>query len=443
MSHSSLTVSDFQYLRAFRELLPERLLAQAVEATSRVRRRDRLLPARLLLGCLAGWFFLAGARLPAVVRWLCGRQGALPSEGSLYQARASLGWAPVRWLCRRAVGPLADPLLDPSAFHAGMRLLGIDGTTFTVADSPANAATFGRAGNQHRPSGFPLVRCVALCELGTHALLRWLARGYRVSEQALAARLYRHVPAGSLLLGDRNFHCFGLWLAAQGGGWDVLARLQSGPRFAVDRALPDGSFLSWVYPRRGRGKKARAVRVRVITYAWTDEAGKEHLARLLTSLLDAEAHPAAALVGLYHKRWEQEGVFREVKSALGGRATQVRAHDPLRALQELYGLLLGHFVLRRVILQVAREKGVSPVEVSFGGALRVLQTRLGAAAGRVPARHLLRDLIDRVGREPLQKRRPRRCPRKVKCSRVAWPAKKAGDKEQPVPALRGTPQPPP
>lgn len=435
MTHSTLAVSDFQYLQVFRKLIPTRLLKEAVSSTSAVRTRHRLLPAHLLLGTLVAWFFHAKAKLPFVVGWLCRRPKELPSDSALYQARARLGWAPIRWLCRRVLRPLADLALDPLAFYDGRRLLGIDGSTFTVADTPANDHTFGRAGNQHGPSGYPLMRLVALCELGTHALLHWITRAFRVGEQTLAARLYKHVPAGSLLLGDRNFHSFELWQAACAGGWDLLIRVQSGPKFVVDQLLPDGSFLSWVYPRRGKRKKARALRVRVITYTCTDEKGKVHTSRLLTSLLDAARHPAAVLVDLYHRRWEQEGVFREIKSALEGRATQVRAHDPRRALQELDGLLLGHLVVRGVMLQAAREKGIAPIELSFTGTLRILQTHLGTIPVSAERTGWWTQLKDAIGREKLQKRRKRTCPRKKKVTRAAWPVKRKEDEEHLIPTL--------
>jgi hypothetical protein len=434
MAHPTLAVSDFQYLRAFRALLPDRLLRQAVEATSPVRRRQRLLPAPLLLGALVAWFFSATAKLPFIVAWLCRRPRQLPSDSALYQARARLGWAPLRWLCRRVLRPLADLLLDPAAFYRGRRLLALDGTTFTTADSPRNHRSFGRAGNQHGGSGYPLLRLLALCEVGTHALIRWVTHAYRVAEQALAARLWPHVPPGSLLLADRNFHSYALWHAARAGGWDLLIRVQSGPKFAAAQVLGDGSCLTRVLPRRGRHKKARAIVLRVLTYAWTDADGKRHVSRLLTSLLDARADPAGVLVELYHRRWEQEGVFREIKSALHGRATQLRAREPLRVLQEMDGLLLGHFVVRWAMLQAAREQGVAAVALSFTGTLRVLRTRLGAvptaAAGR---RRWWREVKAALGREQLQQRRSRSCPRKKKVTRSAWQVKRKGDEERPIP----------
>ena len=120
----------------------------------------------------------------------------------------------------------------------------------------------------------------------------------------------------------------------------------------------------------------------------------------------------------------EEGVFREIKSALSSRVTQVRAQDPLRALQELDGLLLGHFVVRWVMLQAARAKGISPVEISFTGTLRILQTRLGTIAeSAVQRRRWWQKLQEAIGIETLQKRRNRSCPRKKKVTRAASSAR--------------------
>lgn len=436
MSHSTLGVCDFQYQRAFRQLIPTRLLKQAVSCTPRLRLRDRILPAYLVLASLVAWFFFAGAKIPFIIGWLCRRPNALPSDSAVYQARARLGWAPLRWLCRRVARCLAESDRDVTAFYKGLRLLALDGTTFTVADTPANDQCFGRAKNQNGSSGYPLLRVVALAEVGTHLLIDWIGRAFRVSEQALAARLWKRVPKQSLLLADRNFHSFELWQTARDGCFDLLIRIQSGPKFLVDKVLADGSYLSRVYPRRGKNKKGRAICVRVITYTYTDEKGKAHTSRLLTSLLDAGSHPAQVLVELYHCRWEQEGVFREIKSALADRAMQIRAQDPLRVMQELDGLLLGHFVVRWVILQTAREKGIAPVEISFTGTLRILKTRLGAvpesAAGQA---RWWKELKEAVGKQKLQKRRKRSCPRKKKVTRAAWPVKRAADVQRPLPTL--------
>ncbi len=441
MAHSSFAVADHQFRRAARALFPTRLLRRAAARAGAT--RNRKLPRHRLLAVLLGWFLKADLGLPAVYRWLLPADACPPAEPSLYQARGRLGWAPLRWLRAHAAGPLADADRDPSAFYQGRRLLALDGTTLTVADTPANDRSFGRAQNQHRAGGYPAVRVVALCEVGTHALIDWVARGYRRSEQDLAARLLARVPAGALLLADRNFHAFALWQAAQRGGYDVLLRVQKGPKLPAEQALADGSYLSRVYPRRGPDKKGRAIVVRVLRYQWADERGALRQARLVTSLVDARAHPAAALVELYHRRWEQEGAFKEVKGQLAGRPMHLRAKDPRRVLQELDALLLGHYAVRWVMLQAARRAGVPPVELSLRGSLRVLEVRLarmpaGAAKATGWRPRWWEELLQAVGRERLRPRRARRCPRARKVTRSHWPTKKQ-QKEGTIPKLEVVP----
>jgi hypothetical protein len=439
MPDSTLTISDHQYLQAFRQLFPNRLLKRAV-ASNRRATRNRKLPLHLLLGMLVTWFFKPDASLPSFVRWLL-RSGCqrIPSEPAIYLARGRLGWAPLRWLRRHIVRPLANLTLDPDAFYQGWRLLALDGTTFTLADTPANERCFGRAHNQHRAGGYPLARVVALCEVGTHALLDWVTRAYHRSEVDLARRLLRRVPTGTLLLADRNFHSFELWQGAQRGGYELLIRVQKGPKLPVLEVLPDGSYLSQVLPRRGKKKSERAIVVRVIDYQWRAENGHVQQSRLVTSLLDAGAHPAPELLELYHRRWEQELVFGEIKAQLASRPMHIRAKDSLRVCQEIDALLLGHYTVRWVMLQAARKAGVPAVTLSFNGSLRVLEVRLA----RIPARptgakrwwpRWWEELLTELGRQQLRPRTRRSCPRARKVMRSHWPLKKQ-QKEGTIPKL--------
>ena len=66
-----------------------------------------------------------------------------PSKSALSQARTRLGARPMRQLFVQTAGPVA---LDHTrgAFYKGMRLMAIDGVIFTMPDTPANAAAFGR-----------------------------------------------------------------------------------------------------------------------------------------------------------------------------------------------------------------------------------------------------------------------------------------------------------
>lgn len=83
----------------------------------------------------------------------------------------------------RACVPLATAA-TPGAFYRGWRLVSIDGTTVDVADTPANAEVFGRAGTGRGDgSAFPQLRVVALGECGTHAVIGAVMDSYSVVEQ--------------------------------------------------------------------------------------------------------------------------------------------------------------------------------------------------------------------------------------------------------------------
>ena len=427
-----------QFLAALKLFFPAAAVRRAVASNGRAT-RDRLWPQWLLLWTLIGWFFQADWALPAVARWfrpLAGRV-RVPTEAALCQARRRLGYKPVWWVRTRLVGWLAEAARDPTAFYRGRRLLGVDGTTFTVADTPANVRSFGRAGNQYKPSGYPLVRVVALCELGTHALVRWVARRYRRGERTLLARLIRHVPAGSLLLGDRNCHGYGLFEQAGRRGFDLLLRVANGVKLPVTRRLPDGSYLSAIRPRRCRANRDKpALVVRVIEYQIRTGRTVTR-GRLVTSLRTVAAGPAWELAELYASRWEQESAFREVKEELAGRHVHLRGHSPRAVLQELDALLLGHYVVRGMIVTAARVAGVAPVEVSFTGALRVVRTRLGSLpATRVAYARWYAELVAEIAELPRRSRRRRAYPRVRKVVRCEWPVKRPHHRQQKPKPLR-------
>lgn len=415
-----------QFLAALRLLFPASAIRRAV-ASNRRPTRERVWPQWLLVWTLIGWFFQADWALPAVARWFrpLARRPRTPSEPALCQARKRLGWKPIWWVRTRLVGWPAEVANDPTAFYRGRRLVGLDATTFTVADTPANARTFGRAGNQYRPSGYPLVRAAALCELGTHALVRWIARSYRRGERTLFARLARHVPAGSLLLGDRACHGYRLWEQARAGGFDLLLRVATGVKLPVERRLADGSYLSTIRPRRCRANRGKPpLPVRVIEYEVRDGANVTR-GRLVTSLLTVADGPARELAEVYARRWGQETAFGEVKGELAGRATHLRGHSPRAVLQELDALLLGHYVVRGMILSAARSAGAAPTEVSFTGAIRVIQARLGGRP-TAPAAYArwLAELVAEIAGLPRRTRRRRAYPRVRKVVRCPWRAKR-------------------
>jgi IS4 transposase len=207
-----------------------------------------------------------------------------------------------------------------------------------------------------------------------------------IGETTLARRLLDHLRPGMLCLADRAFVGFELWTAARATGADLLWRLRVNQVLPCDEVLPDGSYLSQVYPSpKHRRHGADGVTVRVIDYRLDGVPGAEPLYRLATTLLDAAEAPAAEVAALYHERWEAETIFAEIKVTLPGERLMLRSRRADLAEQEVFGLLLAHFALRCLMVQASAAVGGDPDELSFLQTVRVVRRHLPLHAAFPPS----------------------------------------------------------
>ena len=114
-------------------------------------------------------------------------------------------------------------------------------------------------------------------------------------------------------------------------------------------------------------------------------ADAEPLYRLLTSLLDPAAAPAAELAALYHQRWEIETAFDELKTHLRGSKIVLRSKTPELVRQEFWGLLLAHFAIRDLMQQAAQKGGRDPDQLSYVHAVRLVRRKLAIAVAIPPS----------------------------------------------------------
>ena len=135
---------------------------------------------------------------------------------------------------------------------------------------------------------------------------------------------------------------------------------------------------------------------------------------MLTTLLDAEGHPAETLIELYHERWEEELAIDELKTHQRGRPV-LRSQTPAGVVWEIYGLFIGHYVIHVLIQHSAAKQGIDPQRLSFTNTLKILRCRWPecpkSERGR-PQWH--RQLIEEIGEEILEPRRNRINPRVIK-----------------------------
>jgi hypothetical protein len=187
-----------------------------------------------------------------------------------------------------------------------------------------------------------------------------------------------------LCLADRQFFGFELWRQARATGADLLWRMKKNMRMACEQRLPDGSYLSHVYPsERDWRHKTNGIALRVIDYRLEGIEGSEPIYRLATTILDSAKAPADELAALYHERWEIETAFDELKTHLRGARIVLRSKTPDLVRQEFYGLMMAHFAIRGLMHEAALKADEDPDRLSFLHSVRVVRRKL-AAYGAIP-----------------------------------------------------------
>jgi hypothetical protein len=433
-------------LDALGQTLDRGRIEAVLEAQGVIEQRTRKL-SMVLSACLcvAMNLFTEEAVDAVLVKLLQGPRFLRPDEnleaasaGAICQRRQQLGVAPMVALFREICRPLATPDTR-DAFLFGLRLMAIDGTTEDVADTPANAAYFGRQTGSRGDSAFPQVRAVYLCECGTHALCDAGFWPYPVSERVGGLRMLRSVGPDMLVMWDRGFHSYDMATRCVQRQAHFLARLPAHVQLKPLRRLSDGSYLAYLLPsdyrRRKRGER---LLVRVIEYTLDDPTrpghGERH--RLITSLWDEVAYPAHTLACAYHERWEVEIAIDETDTHQRRPRQPLRSRTPLGVLQELYGLLLAHYAIRAVMHQAALKADVAPDRLSFVSTLRILRNAIFEfqiiAESQKAAwyERLLRD----IGRERLPQRDHRCNPRVVKRKMSNFALKREQHRHWPQPA---------
>jgi hypothetical protein len=403
---------------AFMDVLPRSTIGRVLAETGRHTQRERKLNLVITVWLVIGLYLFAHcsakrvlAKLAQGVRLLWGEGDyPLPGDSALSYRRDQVGVRPLALLSQRVCQPLATPA-TLGAFAFGLRLVALDGTVDAVADTPANVAVFGRATNGLGASAHPQLRGVHLIECGTHAFLGCSFWPYAVGERRGAFRLVPLIQPDWLVMWDAGFQDFDLWVAVAGRQAHVLAPIPGHLKPEWVQGLPDGSAWAYLRPSEpARRKAGQRLKVRVISYTLTDPAlpgyGQPH--RLVTTLLDPERYPVLDLIDLYHTRWEFELALDEMETHQRLTDAPLRGRHPRRVLQEAYGLVIAHYLIRSQMHAAARAHGLAPTQLSFVHAIELvrqavpefqlvasehwpaLTARLwrDLAAGRLPARRL-------------------------------------------------------
>jgi hypothetical protein len=413
-------------LNVLEQAIPQTMVEAVIADLGVGEQRVRKLPAVMtLLVCIAMGLFTNMALEQVLSKMVKGLRYVWPepdyrtaNKSAICQARQRLGARPVVELFHRVCRPLATEQTS-GAFLFGLRLKAVDGTTEDVPDTPANAAYFGRHHGSRGDSAFPQMQAVYLIECGTHAICDAGFWPCHTSERPGGARLLRSVGEGDLIMWDCGFHSFDMAVRTLQRHAHFLGRLPAHVKPKFVQALPDGSYLAYLYPSDyQRKKRGEHLLVRVIEYTLDDPHrpghGERH--RLVTSLLDVLAYPAHTLACEYHQRWEVEITIDEVDTHQRLPNLPLRSQTPVGVIQEAYGLLIAHYAVRTVMHDAALRVGLDPDRLSFVNAVRILCDAIPEFQMTTPEQlpKLYQRLLDDIARHRLPERENRSNPRVVK-----------------------------
>lgn len=387
-------ISDYISLGVIAKTFPVQKVQAILAATGKASQRHRDLPAQVVVYYVIALALYMQSSYREVLRcllegiqWLIepGAKVKVAGNSGISQARSRLGASPVRRLHDEVVQPIAVAKTK-GAWYRQWRLVSVDGSTLDIADEKRNEAAYGRPGASRGSSAYPQVRFVSLVEGGTHVLFGTRMGVYDTSEIALAQEVITRLREEMLCLADRNFFSFQLWNKARATGADLLWRIKKNLRLPCEKRLPDGSYLSRIYPsERDRRRQTQGVVVRVMEYRLEGVEDSEPIYRLLTTILDPDKALAEELAALYHERWEIETALDELKTHLRGARIVLRSKTPELVEQEFYGLLMAHFAIRGLMHEAALKADEDPDRLSFLHAVRVVRRKLPYMAAIPPS----------------------------------------------------------
>jgi len=299
------------------------------------------------------------------------------ADSSWSDRRQRLPWEIFAELMRRALRPRATPRRHREAFWRGWRLVGLDGTQFSLINTPQVTAAVEKARTRRGRAAFAKLTTAVLLEIGLHNPLAAAVGRRGESEWALAQRLLAQVPKRALVLADRLYGVSAFAQVAQTAcqrvGSHFLLRASRTVKPRERRRLADGSWLVGLPVRAARdpNRIVAWLEVREIRVQVRRPGHRAHDLRLWTTLRDPRTAPALELARVYASRWEQELYFRELKRALR-RTALLQSHTVETGAQEIAAMVLASAVIAQERARAATGQ-IPALRLSFTQVLTVVR----------------------------------------------------------------------
>lgn len=327
------------------------------------------------------------------------------TPGAYCQARARLPLAVYQSLLTRVVDAALPHTRQGGHRWRGHRVFHVDGTTFSMPDTPRLQEAFGHPAGQARGCSFPAAHLLVLFSASTGLLLDAAAGPLYTGDVGAAAGMHPHLDEGDVLVGDDAFGTYAhLALLLRAGLHGLFPVHHSrtvdftpgrphcregkgaAPGMPRSRWLKplgrDDQVVEWFKPKekpRWMGERAFAelpesITVRELRRTVTSPAGNRVTLTMVTTLTDPRLYPAdgdRSLTELRMRRWDVETNIRHLKATMGLDVLRCRTEQGVRKELCVFGIVYN--LVRVAMLEAARRQDVPVARISFADAYRWLR----------------------------------------------------------------------
>ncbi len=352
------------------------------------------------------------------------------------KARMRINLEVFELLLRRCVEAFCNRLPEDGLWYSH-QVFFVDGSSFSMADTPSLQNQFGQPSGQRPGCGFPVAHWLVMMHMGSGMIMRMLTSPMRTHDMKRTVELHPDLSAGNVLVADRAFCSFPHLCLLMERGVEAVVRVHQmvivdftpGRAHATPGKGKSKNRKGWPRSRwlRSLGIKDQVVKwlknpqskpawmsqaqfdalpdeitVRELRYRVNQKGFRSKEITLVTTLLDSSVYTLPELAKLFRKRWEIETNFRHVKTTMGMEVLKCKTVEGV--LRELHAFALVYNLIRQVMLKAAGQQAVDVNRISFIDALRWMKS--AAMADCLLLLIVLPERPDRV--EPrVKKRRPK------------------------------------
>jgi hypothetical protein len=353
--------------------------------------------------------------------------GQQPSShtGAYNQARQALPLSMVQQSCDRIFEGLVAQMEDSSPEPARRAFL-LDGSSMRAAHSSALCQLYPPGSNHHREGHWPVLRVLVAHDLRTGLAMRpeWgpMYGPAAISEQRLLDRAIHRLPAGSTVIGDRNFGVFSVAYAGAQSGHPVLLRLtHSRAKRLAGEELRDGLDRAVVWKASPADRRSHPDLPResclegrlIVRRVSPDNGGEPFLLALFTTLPSS----AEQALDLYGERWNIETDLRTLKRTLA--LDQLTCSTPDMVAKEIDMGIAAYNLVRAVTWLASQQSGIPPRGYSFTKVQRILNV-FGPVLAAAPDPQTAQRTFDQIMRCVQQSKLPRRTRKRPTYPRKVW-----------------------